>query len=60
MRPFVQTCFVGLLVIGVVPCGSLVQAEEPSAAELRRQQEVMVAKATSFLLTKGRAQRRIL
>ena len=55
MRPFVQTCFVGLLVIGVVPCGSLVQAEEPSAAELRRQQEAMVAKATSFLLTKGRA-----
>ena len=55
MRQFVQPCFVGLVLIGLVAPGSLLRAEDSSATELRRQHETMVAKATSFLLTKGRA-----
>ncbi|MDA1051779.1 MAG: terpene cyclase/mutase family protein [Planctomycetota bacterium] len=55
MRQLIHQYVVGLVLLGLVMAGSLLQGEEPSAGEVRRQHETMVAKATSFLLTKGRA-----
>ncbi len=54
MRRFIGLCVTGLLLGGLVSSGSRTRAEDASA-ELRAQHEAMVAKATSFLLTKGRA-----
>src|SRR5688572_5179338 len=53
MRRFLPPSVVGLLLVGLAM--PPLKAEEPSAVELRRQHETMLAKATSFLLTKGRA-----
>lgn len=55
MRQLLLSGAVGLVLVGLTMPGSLLQANEASAGELRRQHEAMVAKAISFLLTKGRA-----
>jgi len=55
MRQFLLTSVIGLVLTGLVVPGSLLRAEESSTGELRRQHEALVAKATGFLLTKGRA-----
>ncbi|HRX79626.1 MAG TPA: terpene cyclase/mutase family protein [Pirellulaceae bacterium] len=54
MRRFVQFCVAGVVACGLAAADSRLMAEDPPAGEVRRQYEEMVAKATSFLLTKGR------
>lgn len=54
MRQLMGTCVFGLVLVGLAVPGSLLWAEEDAAGGVRRQHEAMVAKATSFLLTKGR------
>lgn len=54
MRRFIGLCFIGVVLGGLASSGSWSLAEESSDNEVRRQHEAMVAKATSFLLTKGR------
>jgi squalene-hopene/tetraprenyl-beta-curcumene cyclase len=55
MRRLIRLYVVGIVLGGLLSSGSWLLAEGTSAGEVRRQHEAMVAKATSFLLTKGRA-----
>lgn len=55
MRQAKQICIVAIALAGLAVSDSRASAAEPSAAAVRRQHEAMVAKATSFLLNKGRA-----
>jgi len=55
MRRFIGLCVTGVVLGGLASALSWLVAEESSAGDMRRQHETMTAKATSFLLTKGRA-----
>lgn len=55
MRRFISLCVTGIVVSGLSLAGSKVLATDELSNEVRSQHEVIVAKAISFLLTKGQA-----